>query len=144
MTKNHSPYSLLPEAEETYQQWRSWKLSVYPEKATDLLVPIENPLELKEKEKIQIRQCFIKGNMAIYSINNRSDFADKKIVENIGRDFGLTHLDNNLGSDSDNITSLQVIEGGRKQGYIPYSNLKLSWHTDGYYNLTEGQIRGVI
>ena len=144
MTKNHSPFSMTREAEERYQQWRNWKLSVYPKKATDLLVTIENPFKLSEKEKLQIRQCFIKANMVIYSINNRSDFADKKIVENLGREFGLIHLDNNLGSDSDNITSLQVIEGGRKQGYIPYSNLKLSWHTDGYYNPEEEQIRGVI
>ncbi len=144
MAKNYSPFSLIPEAEESYQQWREWKLSVYPKEAGDLLVAIQNPFALSEKEKRDIRQCFIRANMVIYSIKYKSDFADKNIVETLGRDFGLIHLDNNLGADSDSITSLQVVEGGRKQGYIPYSNLKLSWHTDGYYNLPEKQIRGVI
>ncbi len=144
MAKNHSPFSLIPQAEDAYQQWREWKLSVYPKEAGDLLVAIENPFALSEKEKRDIRQCFIRANMVIYSIKYKSDFADKKIVETLGREFGLIRLDNNLGADSDSITSLQVVADGRKQGYIPYSNLKLSWHTDGYYNLPEEQIRGVI
>ena len=43
MAKNYSPFSLNPEAESAYQQWREWKLSVYPKKAGDLLVAIQNP-----------------------------------------------------------------------------------------------------
>ncbi len=144
MTINYSPFSLLPQAEAAYEQWRAWKLSVYPKKAGELVVSVNNPFDLSEKEKSEMAQRFIHANMAIYSINNRSDFADKKIVEMLGHQFGLIRLDNNLGADSDCITSLQVIEGGRKQGYIPYSNLKLSWHTDGYYNLPEEQIRSII
>ena len=144
MVKNYSPFSLAPEAETAYQQWRDWKLSVYPNKADELLISVENPFALTQKEEDEIKQRFIRANMAIYSINNRSDFTNKKIVEKLGQKFGLYRLDDNLGADSDSITSLQVIEGGRKQGYIPYSNLKLSWHTDGYYNPTDEQIRGVI
>jgi Taurine catabolism dioxygenase TauD, TfdA family len=144
MIKNYSPFSLSPEAESAYRLWRDWKLSVYPNKAEELLVSIEDPFGLSQKEKLEIEKCFIRANMAIYTINIRSDFNNKKIVEKLGKDFGLNRLDNNLGADSDNITSLQVIEGGRKQAYIPYSNLKLSWHTDGYYNLPSEQIHGVI
>lgn len=144
MTINYSPFSLLPEAEPAYQQWRSWKLSVYPKTASDLLVSIKTPFDLSEKERNELSELFIHANMAIYTINIRSDFTDKKIVQKIGQDFGLNRLDDNLGADNDSITSLQVVEGGRKQGYIPYSNLKLSWHTDGYYNLPHQQIRGVI
>jgi len=144
MTNILSPFSLKPEAEAVYQQWRAWKLSVYPKMVDELLVPVKNPFNLSTEEKIKIHQCFIRANMVVYSINNVTDFSDKKIVEMLGRDFGLNRLDNNLGADNDSITSLQVIESGRKQGYIPYSNLKLSWHTDGYYNLPEEQIRGVI
>lgn len=144
MVKKYSHFSLLPEAETAYQQWRAWKLSVYPKSTDELLVPIKNPFELSKKEKREITQCFIRANMAIYTIKYINDFADKKIVETLGKYFGLTRLDSNLGSDKDSITSIEVIEDGRKQGYIPYSNLKLSWHTDGYYNLPEEQIRGVI
>jgi len=144
MTNYHSPFSLSADAEPSYQKWRAWKLSNYPRTSGEILVAINNPFELSQKEKVAISESFIRSNMALYSINNRSDFTDKRIVQTLGQNFGLFRLDNNLGADNDSITSLQVIEGGRKQGYIPYSNLKLSWHTDGYYNLAEEQIRGVI
>ena len=144
MAINYSPFSLLPEAELAYQAWREWKLSVYPKRAEELLVAVDNPFALSELERAKMMDCFSRANMAIYTINNVNDFASKKVVETLGNKFGLKRLDSNLGADKDSITSLQVIEGGRKQGYIPYSNLKLSWHTDGYYNLPEQQIRGVI
>jgi hypothetical protein len=144
MTKIHSPFSLLPEAEVAYQQWRAWKLSNYPVSPSEVLVEVENPFDLSAKEKNSIKSSFHRSNMVIYTIKYRSDFADKKIVQFMGHQLGLTRLDTNLGADNDSITSLQVINDGRKQGYIPYSNLKLSWHTDGYYNLTEEQIQGVI
>jgi len=144
MAINYSPFSLSEGAEAAYQRWRSWKLSVYPRSASELLVPVNNPFALSEVEQAELEQRFLRANMAIYTINIRSDFTDKNIVQKMGQDFGLNRLDDNLGADNDNITSLQVIEGGRKQGYIPYSNLKLSWHTDGYYNLPQQQIRGVI
>lgn len=144
MVINYSPFSLMPEAKQAYQQWRAWKLSVYPKQSNELLVPIDSPFSLAEKEKAMIMRNFVRANMAIYAIKYTSDFADKNIVEKLGHNFGLIRLDSNLGADSDSITSLQVIKGGRKQGYIPYSDMKLSWHTDGYYNLPEEQIRGVI
>lgn len=144
MVINHSPFSLLPEAESAYQQWRDWKLSVYPKEVGELVVPVENPFALTDTEKFNLKQNLIRANMAVYSIKYRTDFADKNIVKSLGQEFGLNRLDNNLCADNDSITSLQVIEGGRKQGYIPYSNLKMSWHTDGYYNLPEEEIRGLI
>jgi len=144
MAINYSPFSLQPDAEAVYLAWREWKISNYPKVAEELIVPVNNPFKLSDQETLQMSQCFKRANMAIYTINNVNDYADKKIVETLGSKFGLNRLDSNLGADNDSITSLQVIEGGRKQGYIPYSNLKLSWHTDGYYNLPEEQIRGVI
>jgi len=144
MVKNQSPSSLLPEAEATYQKWRTWKLSVYPKNVAELIVPVNNPFELSDSERSDLKLRFLYSNMAVYTINNRSDFTDKNIVIKIGKEFGLHLLDNNLGADSNNITSLEVIDGGRKQSYIPYSNLKLSWHTDGYYNQPEHQILGII
>ena len=28
--------------------------------------------------------------------------------------------------------------------YIPYTNRPLNWHTDGYYNRPEEQVRGIV
>lgn len=144
MANNYSPFSLIPEAEESYQQWRQWKLSSYPKTASKIVVAVENPFSLTTTEKEKIQISLLCSNMAIYAIKYTYDFADKNIVHKMAAEFGLQTLDSNLGADKDNLTSLEVIEGGRKQGYIPYSNLKLSWHSDGYYNLPEQQIRGMM
>lgn len=144
MANNSSPFSLDPAAEATYQRWRQWKLSVYPKTAKEILVAVEDPFSLTRDEKEKIQLSVLRSNMAVYTIKYTSDFADKNIVKQMGAEFGLKALDSNLGADKDSITSIEVIEGGRKQGYIPYSNLKLSWHTDGYYNLPDHQIRGMM
>lgn len=145
MNKIYSPFSLEPQAEDSYQAWRRWKIASYPARAEDLIVPVENPFALSGDEVLKLRNIILQYNMALYTINkDTADLSDKKIVSTIGHTLGLNRLDSNLCSDNDSITSLQVIEGGRKQGYIPYSNMKLSWHTDGYYNHPHEQIRGVI
>ena len=69
---------------------------------------------------------------------------DKTFVRQLGLKMGLDRLDGNLCADDDNITSLQVMDTGRHTGYIPYTNRRLSWHTDGYYNLPENNIRGIL
>lgn len=144
MVKNHSPFSLNKESESVYQQWRNWKISQYPKTASELLVEVKDPFHLTASEHASLQACFIRANMAIYTISNATDFTDKEIVQKLGGEFGLTHLDKNLGADEDSITSIKLIEGGQSKGYIPYSDKKLSWHTDGYYNLPEEQIRGII
>jgi alpha-ketoglutarate-dependent taurine dioxygenase len=53
-------------------------------------------------------------------------------------------LDSNLCADEDDITSLRAVSDGRRQGYIPYSNRPLSWHTDGYYNAPGREIHAWI
>jgi len=59
----------------------------------------------------------------------------------LGRQFGLRDLDDNLGADSDQVTSLRVVEASDERAqYIPYSNRAMNWHTDGYYNPAQRRI----
>jgi len=37
-----------------------------------------------------------------------------------------------------------VVSEGRHQGYIPYTDRPLSWHTDGYYNPLDRQVRAWV
>ena len=84
-----------------------------------------------------------KTNMAIYA--SRFDgLADKQIPRRLGEQFGLTHLDSNLLADEDAVTSLQVVPEKSGRGYIPYSNRRLLWHTDGYYNPSEKRVRAFV
>ena len=56
----------------------------------------------------------------------------------------MLRLDSNLLADEDAITSLQVVPEKSGRGYIPYSNRRLLWHTDGYYNPPERQVRAFV
>ena len=135
------PFSLADEA--AYQQWRQTKLNAYPETAEDLLVTIADGQHLTATEYEAILARLRKTNFVIYQFADSTP-VDKSVIHSLGKQFGLTHLDDNLCADDDSISSLQVIPAGRKQGYIPYSNLRISWHTDGYYNDTAHRIRAML
>ncbi|MCK5877265.1 MAG: TauD/TfdA family dioxygenase [Candidatus Marithrix sp.] len=125
-----------------YQEWKNFKLENYPSKLTDLIVEINDPYSLTTAERTEIiNRCKI-ANMVIYASKLTSE--DKNIAHKLGHQFGLTKLDNNMGADDDSITSLTVAATGTKQEYIPYTNRQIHWHTDGYYNTVDKQIRGLL
>lgn len=135
------PFSLKDES--AYRAWREAKLVDYPETIAELLVEIKDANQLSEAEHQAMLERIRKTNMMVYQFADSAP-VDKSVIHALGRQFGLTHLDSNLCADEDSITSLQVIPEGRKQGYIPYSNLRISWHTDGYYNEVAHRIRAMV
>ncbi len=135
-----SPFSLNDA--EAYRAWRVQKLAQRPA-IEELFVPLENPFSLSADEKARIRDLCSRCNTAIYKVSDNGQSADKELVHQLGLQFGLSHMDDNLRSDEDDITSLTVTEQHGNQ-YIPYTNKPLSWHTDGYYNAPEHQVRGII
>ncbi|GMR08209.1 MAG: hypothetical protein BMS9Abin26_1214 [Gammaproteobacteria bacterium] len=135
-----SPFSLLDES--AYLAWREQKLSDYPLNPADLLVNVGDPRDLDVAEHQAILKLLNKTNMAIYQSADRSE--DKQIPRYLGLQFGLRRLDPNMLADDDGITSLQVVSGKSLRGYIPYSNKRLLWHTDGYYNVPEHRIRALL
>ena len=126
-----------------YTAWRDQKLLGYPTRIEELIVEIKDPRRLTGAEFEALCERCRKTNMAIYAGPTGSD-PDKAIPKSLGRQFGLTELDFNMGADDDGVTSLQVVEGKWRSGYIPYTNHPIHWHTDGYYNLPERQIHGLM
>jgi alpha-ketoglutarate-dependent taurine dioxygenase len=57
---------------------------------------------------------------------------------------GLARLHANPLADEDGISSLEVATEKSARGYIPYSNRRLLWHTDGYYNPPAQRIRAFV
>ena len=135
-----APFDLDNEAD--YTAWREQKLDDYPTRIEQLIVEINDPRRLTGAEFEALHERCRKTNMAIYASPTGSD-PDKAIPKLLGRQFGLTELDCNMGADDDGVTSLQVVEGKWRSGYIPYTNRPIHWHTDGYYNLPERQIHGL-
>lgn len=135
-----APFNLDNDAD--YTAWREQKLLDYPTSIEELIVEIDDPRRLTNAEFEALHARCHKTNMAIYAGSTGSD-PDKEIPKSLGKRFGLTELDCNMGADDDGVTSLQVVEGKWRGGYIPYTNRPIHWHTDGYYNLPERQIHGL-
>ncbi len=135
-----SPFNLNNQS--SYEKWRDTKLHNKTPGLDDLLVRVNDPYQLSEDEKTSIVDCCEKFNMAIYQLND-SAVQDKSLVHALGKQFAMENLDANIRADEDSVSSLEVREqvGNR---YIPYTNKALSWHTDGYYNLLDKQIYGII
>ncbi|EIJ36267.1 TauD/TfdA family dioxygenase [Thiothrix nivea] len=128
---------------ETYQQWREKKLSAYPLSTESLLTPITTPESPSAAELERIQTTCRQHNMALYHFE-QGDLRSKRSVHRLGASAGLYRLDNNLCADEDSLTSLHVTTHAGQHDYIPYTDKKLSWHTDGYYNLPEEQIHGMV
>lgn len=136
-----SPFCLENKA--AYQAWRRQKREQRPD-LEELRVPLNNPFELSVGEKSRIKDLCRRCNTAVYyKVSDNYPSTDKELVHRLGLQVGLSHLDDNLRSDEDDITSLTVTAQQGNQ-YIPYTNRPLSWHTDGYYNAPEHQVRGFV
>ena len=135
-----SPFDL--DNDTAYHAWLENKMDDYPQDIEDIIVEINDPRKLRKAEYKVIRDLIKKTNMAIYAGNTGND-PDKSIPEELARQFGLTHPDNNRGAD-DGITALRVAKDEWRSDYIPYTNKSIHWHTDGYYNTQEEKINALF
>lgn len=135
------PYALnRPQA---YMRWRERKLARYPRRAEDLIVEVRDPRKLTRSEAEEIRRICAIANMAVYS-SPLAGVADKDIARRLGSQLGLARLHANPLADEDGISSLAVTPEKSARGYIPYSNRRLLWHTDGYYTPPQQRIGAFI
>lgn len=139
--KKDSPFS--PDNTAAYQAWRDNKLDGYPTRIEDLVVEVNDPRNLTPAEFEAIHIRCLKTNMAIYA-SQQGNNPDKDIPRQLGRQFGLTDLDCNMGADDDGITALRVADKEWRGEYIPYTNKPIHWHTDGYYNESTRQINALL
>ena len=126
-----------------YAAWRERKLASHPRRLEDLLVDIAVPgrLTFAEREALLAR-CAV-ANMALSASPTGSD-PDKDIPRQLGRQLGLVNLDANRLADDDGISPLAVAPAGTRTEFIPYTDRGIRWHTDGYYNTLERQVRGLL
>ncbi len=126
-----------------YLRWRDRKLANAITNIDNLIVEINDPRSLSKAEHAALWERCRHSNMAIYA--SRSKDADEDMVKQFGMQFGLTSPDANWLAGEQGITRVTVCsEDGQRQAYIPYTNHAIKWHTDGYYNPPERQIRSMI
>jgi len=128
---------------DAYRRWRDAKLAHYPRRIEDLVVEVRDPRAPSAAEAAALARACRVANMAIYT-GPATGAGDKDIPRRLGAHLGLTRLDANPLADDDGISSLHVAPGKSARGYIPYSNQRLLWHTDGYYNAPERRVRAFI
>lgn len=125
-----------------YEKWKTLKLEHYPADTAAITVHLQDPYSLRSAEKDALIERCTQCNMVIYQVDEDMQ-DDKSLVQALGSQLGLVRLDTNLRADEDSVTSLEV-RGQTGNQYIPYTNKPLSWHTDGYYNTADQQVRAVI
>ena len=134
-----SPFDLAQT--DAYLRWRDWKLAFAGEVAR--IVEIRDPYALAASEHAELVKQVRHTNSVLYATPHPAD--DKGAVHALARQLGLARLDGNLCADEDTLTSLRVMpQGTRHEGYIPYTNRALNWHTDGYYNTDGKRIRAML
>ena len=126
-----------------FRAWRDRKLAHYPRGIEDVLVEVRAPRRPSDSDREAILAACARANLAIYASAVGGD-ADKDIPRALAASVGLHRLDGNYLADDDGITPLSVAENGARSRYIPYTDRGISWHTDGYYNAPERQIRGMV
>jgi alpha-ketoglutarate-dependent taurine dioxygenase len=136
----NSPFDL--DNTEGYQRWREQKLAAAPDSVNELIVEVRDPRALTPSEHAALAGCIRRCNMAIYASAMHGE--DTDIPRLLGAQFGLKQLDSNWLAGDDGISEIRVFDGGTRQHYIPYTDRPIKWHTDGYYNPPERQIRGMV
>jgi len=143
-----TPFTLTDER--SYQAWREHKLAHSPDyrqiSSKHLFIDINNSHNPSKDEINNLLQACKTNSLALYRFTNSGDnnHSNKENVHQLAKQIGLNLLDDNLCSDDDSLTSITKTSHKGQHEYIPYSNKQLSWHTDGYYNVKDQQINGML
>ena len=135
-------FALNAVLQDPFERQRERKLARYPRRIEDLIVEVRDPRNLSDSEAAEIRRLCAVANMAVYA-SPLADLADKDLARRLGERLGLARLQANPLADDDGISSLEVAPEKSARGYLPYSNRRLLWHTDGYYNALDRRILGM-
>ncbi len=128
--------------DDAFKRWRDAKLTDYPQTLGDLVVEINDPFNLTEAEKAGLLSRCAKANMVVYIIKNPESIPENPLPALL-KQIGVQDLDLNLGAGPGGLSALSP--GGSAHApfaeYIPYRAAAIGWHTDGYYNANDRQVR---
>ena len=125
---------------QAYRGWRDAKLANYPNSIEELAVETADPTRLSRGEGERILDNCRRANLALVVLPRPTQRTASALAL-LGEQIGLHRLDRNLCAEEDGISAIRVTEQARPNEYIPYTSQPLSWHTDGYYNAPQWQIR---
>jgi len=122
--------------EQAYRFWRESKLTASAFDSAGLMVEVQDLAKPSLAERRAIIERCRRANMAIYNCPScGSDEGPlRSNLLSFAGSLGLVRLEAHRSAGEDGVVALEVTDEASRQGYIPYTNKPLSWHTDGYYN----------
>jgi hypothetical protein len=132
-----NPFDLDDDA--AYRTWRTGKLAAYPAGVEDLRVAVGCLAAPGPDELDAIARRVALYNMALVQ-TDPEQIAPAGILA-FGRALGLRTADSNLFADAQAVSAISPGGSDERAEYIPYTARPLSWHTDGYYNPPDAQVR---
>ena len=138
-----------------YEQWRERKLEsaqTYIKKTPPHFLPVFENGQAPTKDELNeiLRQCAV-NSFCLYRIKDPTDnegetgnTTNKAEILELAKLLGVSRLDSNICADEDSLTSITQTSHEGQHDYIPYSNKRLSWHTDGYYNSPDRRINTML
>ena len=126
-----------------YRRWRETRLALKPRSDSGLRVDIDNPAALSVAERTALQNACRRHNFAVFRLKTPAAEPTAQLGA-LGLQLGLHRLDRNLCAEHSGLSALTVAADTLRspsRRYIPYTNHPLSWHTDGYYNAPQRQIR---
>ena len=133
-------------AEGIYTTWRTAKLETLRDLRGAGFVTIRDLAKPAPAERRELVQRCHDGNLALYQCD--SGGADtpqlREGLLSFASAMGLRMAESHRSADSDGLVALNVRNAPAQAGYIPYSRRPMNWHTDGYYNAPDKQIRAMI
>jgi alpha-ketoglutarate-dependent taurine dioxygenase len=131
-----------PQNESAWRRWRERKLEAWRRTAADLVVDVRVPRRLTAAERAARVERGRRTNNAFFASRVVDD--DPAIVRDLGEQLGLRMLDTNLWSEEDGVTRITLTHDKARAGYIPYTDRRMLWHTDGYYNPPPMRVRAML
>lgn len=125
-----------------YSAWRENSLQSWHCCSPPTPIKLKNPHQLQVSELEQLAKQCQDNNFAIYQLSAEHNSRDA--VDQLIQQFGISSFEH---TDQDGtITELYELpdQDDLTSAYIPYTNRKLNWHTDGYYNHFNQHIRSFL
>lgn len=138
-----SPFAPINTPE--YTTWRAERLANAKAAAELGFLPVKDPKNLLESERQEILRRCEQTNFALYQFDPGDDESDvRDSLRRMAQSLGMGLPEGHRSAGDKAIVALTVSEAPGQRGYIPYSRKAINWHTDGYYNPPESEIRSFI
>ena len=84
------------------------------------------------------------GHRTVIVMPDNQSLSKITALRAFGERMGISGIDQNLCAEDSGVTAITVKPTDTDHVYIPYTNRPLGWHTDGYYNSMDKQIRSLL